>query len=83
MTYVGYKHVQVIQSADNDCVGLHEEVLGREDNVSVDICHGFCEEVLNRLENRHVHLHLDIIKEVALELLAGVWQVKKYSTYNI
>lgn len=75
IAYVGYKHVQVVQSADDDCIGLHEEVFGREYNKSVDICHGFREEILNWLENRHVNLHLNVVKEVALKLLAGARQV--------
>jgi hypothetical protein len=63
---ISNKHIDVIQCADNDCIGLHEEFLCWLNNVIVEIRNGLGEEILNRLKDCHVNLHLEVVEEISL-----------------
>ena len=63
---VCYEHVDAIECADDDSIGLHEEVLRREDHVVVEVGNCFGEEVFDWLKDRHVDLHFQVVEKVTL-----------------
>lgn len=70
---ISHKHVDVIQCANDDSIGLHEKVLRRKDHVVIEIGGCFSEEVLDWLKYSHVNLHLKAVEKVPLNEAISNW----------